>query len=152
MGLGGSGQVGFIVLHVRTHQLVGQKSRHVAEALRDWLPCAINQVEPFMSSDGTIQRVQSDRLRDLAKPESRGYLLAMALVERRAAIEWAAALAISAAIGVPIALNRHHHASSKVQVQVLGAIVAILGIATILRALIFAVGWLIRRSGRERAS
>jgi hypothetical protein len=50
----------------------GEKSRRVAEALRDWLPCVIHQVEPFMSSEDIYAgtRWQAEIAGQLAKSDA----------------------------------------------------------------------------------
>jgi hypothetical protein len=67
----------------------------------------------------------------------------------RNALYWLISLAIAVAIDLPISLNRTHHVSHKEGVHVFAAVVMIIVLTLVIRALIFGVCRLASRPERS---
>jgi hypothetical protein len=70
------------------------------------------------------------------------------MTRRRVIVGALVALALSAAFNVPHELNRHHHASHRVSVQVMAAVVVDIIFALLLWLLFLAILWVATRGSR----
>jgi hypothetical protein len=68
---------------------------------------------------------------------------------RNGLVQWVAAFAISIALNLPRQLNRHHHASHRVSVQVFAAVAVIVLFAAAIRLVFFVIGRFSKRRGSD---